>query len=126
MMLANICRVIFFIAICLATSASTCLQPKNPGTPGADGGVVDAAPPTFSSCTSQTIRDIANSIQGDIASALINNTWEAELGALAAKFTVDEVKCAIQIWLGGHARMAQADAMMRLQVSRANTWLNKN
>ena len=123
MTLATLFRALLIICIGLATSAATCFQPK-PGNINGDGGVTDAAPPSFKSCTTQNVKDIASGIQGDIADALASNDYEGELAKLVAKFTVGEVKCAIEIWLSGNSRKAQADAMMRLQLSRGNTWLS--
>ena len=120
MTLATLFRALLIVCIALATSAATCLQPKPSNT--LDGGVTDAAPQGFVDCTTDAIKNIATGIQGDIADALISGNYEGELAALVAKFTVGEVKCAIEMWVGGNARKA-ADPTTKLMLSRGNTWL---
>jgi len=119
-------RALLVICIGLATSASTCLHVTNPGGL-TDAGAIDVAPQTFSHCTSDTIKSIGASMQGRIADALASNDYEGALAKLVADFTVDEVKCGIEIWLGSNARKQESmDALMRLQVSRATSWLSAN
>jgi hypothetical protein len=125
MTIAVLFRALIIIAIALATSAATCLQPKTPVLT-TDAGVSDAKP-TFLDCTSDNVWSIAQSMQGDIASAVASDNYEVLLAALVAKFTIGEVKCAVEIWLGGNQRKAaSADALVRLEVSRAQGWVSSH
>jgi len=121
-MLTVLFRALLLLCIGLATSASTCLHATNPGGL-TDAGAIDA-PQTFADCTTDNVKSIALGIQGDIANALASNDYEAEIATLVAKFTIGEVKCALEIFVGSNARKADADALMRLQISRANSWLS--
>jgi len=118
-------RIIFAAALLISCVAAKCAtNSAGPGGTVTDGGmVIYDGSAGFLYCTDQGVWNIANGLQGDIATALSTGDYEAAIANLVAKFTVNEVKCAIEIFIGGNGRKASADQLVGQEISRAQAYL---
>lgn len=116
-------RILFVAVLAFSSIAAKCAT--NSAGPG--GTVTDAAIPVadggFDYCTDKNVQSVASGLQGDIASALATSDYEAAIAELIAKFTAGEVKCAIQIFIGGSSRKASADQLVAQEISRGKAYL---
>lgn len=121
-------RILFALALVISCAGAKCAtNSAGPGGTVTDGGVVayDGGF-SFSYCTDQNVENVANGIQGDVASALATANYVADIAKLIGKFTIGEVKCAIQIFIGGNGRKASADALVAAEISRGQAYLQAN
>ena len=110
--------------------------PACPGCPGLvntptnpDGGAADG--PTaferFGTCTTDVIKDRANGLLDDVASAVATGDYKTQLKNLAVSAGWAEAKCAVDLFIDMMTgRKASADALAAAQLQRAQDWRAEN
>lgn len=119
-------RISFLAFILVSTLSAKCATtPAGPA-----GGASDAAasPPSagtvFGRCTSDAVKDAANHILPDVANAFVTEDYEAAIASLLGRFTLAEVKCAVELFINATHRKAMADKNVAEEVRRARAYLD--
>lgn len=104
----------FLLALLSVSMAVPACHPSpNPTTPG--GAFVD--------CTRAAVKDSAQGLLGNVATALATGDYAAELAKLIGRFGRDEVTCAVQFFVDSLHRKAAYDALAATELKNGEAWL---
>jgi len=81
----------------------------------------------FATCTSDTVKDEANHLLDDVASATATAGYKDALTDIAKRKGFDVAKCAVDLFIDSMTgRKAENDELAAVELARAQAWRQEN